>query len=213
MKQLRNSVAALTLGVISAASPAAAQQNMYTFEITPFAAYRIGGQFDDEDVGGKFELNESSAHGIMLNGHVRTDGQWEFLYARQNTEVDTQGLFASSPLVDLDVDYYQLGGTYLFNERSVRPFIAMTLGVTRFDPQPAEFSAESFFSASFGAGIQVNATKRIGLRLEGRVFATFLDDDSTIFCSSIDGFGACLIQVEGTLLTQWEARAGLVFRF
>ena len=59
----------------------------------------------------------------------------------------------------------------------------------------------------------LNATGRLGARLEGRVFSTFVDSESSFFCSSAGGAGACLIQLDGTVLTQWEARAGLVFRF
>jgi hypothetical protein len=89
----------------------------------------------------------------------------------------------------------------------------MTFGVTNFDPQVSEFSSENFFSTSFGGGVQLNASERFGLRLEGRVYGTFLEDDSSIFCQSIGGAGSCLIQVDATVLTQWEARAGVVFRF
>ncbi len=192
---------------------AAAQDKLFKFEITPFAAYRIGGQFDEKDGDGQFELNESDAQGITLNVLANPNGQWELFYARQDTEVDTQGLFVNDPLIDLDVEYLQIGGTYLFDGEDTRPFIALTLGVTHFDPQPAEFGSESYFSASFGGGIQLNASKRIGVRIEGRVFTTLIESDSDIFCSSTDGVGACLIQVDGTTLTQWEARAGLVFRF
>ena len=183
------------------------------FEITPFTAYRIGGQFDEKDGDGQFELNESDAQGIMLNIRANPNGQYELLYARQDTEVDTQGLFATDPILDLDVEYFQFGGTYLFDGENIRPFVALTLGVTHFDPQPPEFDSESYFSASFGGGIQLNAAKRIGVRIEGRVFTTFIESDSDIFCSSVGGAGTCLIQVDGTTLTQWEARAGLVFRF
>ena len=192
---------------------AAAQDKLFKFEITPFAAYRIGGQFDEKDGDGQFELNESDAQGIMLNIRANPNGQYELLYARQDTEVDTQGLFVNDPLIDLDVEYLQIGGTYLFDGENTRPFIALTLGVTHFDPQPAEFDSESYFSASFGGGVQLNASQRIGVRIEGRVFTTLVESDSDIFCSSTDGVGACLIQVDGTTLTQWEARAGLVFRF
>ncbi len=194
-------------------TPAAAQDNSFKFEITPFTAYRIGGQVDEKDGAGQLELSESDAQGIMLNVLANPNGQWELLYARQDTEVDTQGLFVNDPLIDLDVEYFQFGGTYLFDGENTRPFIALTLGVTHFDPQPAEFDSETYFSASFGGGIQLNATKRIGVRIEGRVFTTFIESDSDIFCSSTAGGGACLIQVAGTTLTQWEARAGLVFRF
>lgn len=193
--------------------PAMAQQNSFKFEISPFAAYRIGGQFDDKDGAGEFELDESNAQGIILNGFVGPDAQWEFFYANQDTEVDTRGLFVNDPQIDIDVEYYQFGGTYLFDGSNVRPFIAMTLGLTHFDPQPADFRSESFFSASLGGGVQLNASGRLGVRLEARVFTTFLDNDSAIFCGSTDGAGACLIHVDATILTQWEARAGLVFRF
>jgi hypothetical protein len=192
---------------------AAAQDESFKFEITPFTAYRIGGQFDEKDGDGQFELNESGAQGITLNINANPNGQYELLYARQDTEVDTQGLFATDPVMDLDVEYFQFGGTYLFDGENTLPFIALTLGVTHFDPQPAEFDSESYFSASFGGGVQLNATKRIGVRIEGRVFTTLIESDSDIFCSSAGGAGACLIQVDGTTLTQWEARVGLVFRF
>lgn len=193
--------------------PSAAQESNFNFEITPYAAYRIGGQFEEEDGNGEFELNDSNAFGIMANFRANPNGQYEVLYGRQETEVDTQGLFVNDPLIDLDVEYFQFGGTYLFDGNNVRPFIALTFGVTHFDPQAAEFGSENFFSTSFGGGVQLNATKRFGVRIEGRVFTTFLDNDSTIFCQSIGGAGSCLIQVDSTILTQWEARAGVVFRF
>ncbi len=194
-------------------TPSAAQQSNVTFEITPYAAYRIGGQFEEEDGSGEFELNDSNALGIMFNFYANPNGQYELLYGRQETEVDTQGLFVDDPLIDMDVEYFQFGGAYLADGDKVRPFIALTLGVTHFDPQTAEFGSENFFSSSLGGGVMWNTSERLGVRLEARVYATFLEDDSTIFCESIGGDASCLIQVDATILTQWEARAGLVFRF
>jgi hypothetical protein len=183
------------------------------FEISPYAAYRIGGSFDEKDGSGRVELNDSNAEGILFNIAANPNGQYEFMYARQRTDADTSEFFADDPTIDLDVEYFQIGGTYLFDGDNTRPFIALTLGVTQFDPELPGSSSESFFSASFGGGVQLNAGKRLGVRLEARAFTTFVDDDSNIFCSSIDGAGACLIQVDARTLTQWEARAGLVFRF
>jgi hypothetical protein len=195
------------------ATPAAAQDKLFKFEITPFAAYRIGGQINEQNGNGQFELNESAAQGIMLDVGVNPNGQWELLYARQDTEAATQGFFVNDPQFDLDVEYFHLGGTYLFDGDNTRPFVVVTLGLSHFDPQLAGLDSENYFSASIGGGLQLNASKRIGVRLEGRVFTTFVDNDSNIFCSSTGGAGACLIQVEGSTITQWEARAGLVFRF
>ena len=173
----------------------------------------MGGSFDEKDGAGRVGLNDSSAEGILFNITANPNGQYELMYARQRTDADTSGFFAEDPTIDMDVDYFQFGGVYLFDGDHTRPFIALTLGVTQFDPVVPDSGSENFFSASFGGGVQINARKRLGVRLEARVFATFVDDDSDIFCSSIDGAGACLIRVDARTLTQWEARAGLVFRF
>jgi hypothetical protein len=206
------------VGVVMAACvgwsmPAAAQEQVPTFEISPYAAYRMGGTFDEKDGAGRVELNDSGAEGILFNMAARPNGQYELMYARQRTDAETSGFFANDPRIDMGVEYLQFGGTYLFEGDSTRPFVALTLGVTQFDPELAGTGSESFFSASFGGGVQLRARERLGIRLEARVFTTFVDDDSNIFCSSIDGVGACLVQVDATTLTQWEARAGLVFRF
>jgi hypothetical protein len=205
--------AALTSSLLMTTPSMAEDDTSYRFEITPFTAYRTGGQFEQLDGDAKLKLEESTAFGLLLNGSVRPDAQWEVLYARQSTEIDTQGLFDSGQSADLKVDYYQFGGTLLFKGEALRPFIALTIGMSRFDPQAGEFSAENFFSGSFGAGVQLLRSKRVGLRLEGRLYGTFVDENSRIFCGSDGGVGACLIQLEGSIVTQWEARAGVVFRF
>ncbi len=194
-------------------SSASAQDKPLKFEITPSVGYRFGGHFEDADGGAEFELIESDAQGITFNILANPNGQWEIIYAHQETELGTQGLFSSDPFVDLDVDYLQFGGTYLFDGNNTRPFIAMTIGVSQFDPQPAEFNSETFFSASFASGVHLNANKRFGVRLEARVFTTFVTSSSNIFCSSVGGTGGCLVQIDGTAVTQWEGRVGLVFRF
>ncbi len=194
------------------AVPAGAQEDL-DFELTPFAAYRIGGDFEDDETGEEFDLDDSDAFGLILNIRAKNQGQWEILYAKQSTEVDTAGTFVASESIDLDVQYFQLGGTYLYDGDRVTPFIALTLGVTHFDPEIADLDSENYFSASFGGGIKMDLMQRVGVRLEGRVYSTFLESNSKIFCSSDAGGGQCLIESSGTTLNQWEARAGLVFRF
>jgi hypothetical protein len=209
----RISLTGIALLALGFAAPAAAQNSPGRFELTPYVAYRVGGSFSEEGGDGQIELNESSAEGIMFNILANPKGQYELLYSRQSTSARTTGFYPGDPTIDIDVEHYHFGGTYLFDGEKTRPFIALTLGATRFDPKHVDSTAETFFSASFGAGVQLAATKRVGLRLEARAFTTFVDDNSVIFCSSINGSGSCLIRVEGNLLTQWEARAGLVFRF
>jgi len=189
-----------------------AQEGPFKFELSPFAGYRFGGEFEEEGTERTFDLGDSNAHGIILNIREEANTQWEVLYARQSTAVDTQPPLAE-PVPDLDVEYLHFGGTYLGDGLNTRPFLAATIGLSRFDPKPSGSGAETYFSASIGGGVQLRAAKRVGIRLEGRVVTTFVDSDSQIFCRSGGVTNFCAIRVEGSTFTQFELRAGLVFRF
>jgi hypothetical protein len=206
-------LAVMAIAPLLHSTPAAAQDANFKFELTPFAAYRVGGSFEEKDGDGRVELNDSNAQGIMFNIKANPNGQYELLYSRQSTDARTEGFLVNDPTIDLDVETFHFGGTYLFDGENMRPFLALTLGMTQFDPGITDSGSESFFSASLGGGVQLNATKRLGIRLEARAFTTFVEDDSNIFCVSSGDAGGCLIRVDGRMLTQWEARAGLVFRF
>jgi len=213
LKSLPDVLVVLVVASLCHFTPAAAQQANFRFELTPFAAYRVGGSFDEQEGDGRVELNDSNAQGIMFNIKANPNGQYELLYSRQSTDARTEGFLVNDPTIDLDVETFHFGGTYLFDGENTRPFIALTIGLSQFDPQLLDTGSESFFSASIGGGVQLNATKRLGIRLEARAFTTLVEDDSNIFCVSSADAGGCLIRVDGRMLTQWEARAGLVFRF
>ena len=217
--QLWAAVFAGAVALPAAAADAPSVATQARFELTPYAAYRFGGEFDAPSEDGaesrSFELRESSAQGLILDiraGAVNT--QWEILYAHQRTELETQPSFGAEQL-DVDVDYLQFGGTYLFDDNgpSTVPFIAMTAGITRFAPRPAGIESETYFSGSIGGGVHLRADKRIGVRLEARAFGTLVESDSALFCRTGPEANACALSVEGTALFQWEARAGVVVRF
>lgn len=206
----------------SSEAPASARA-LPRFELTPYGAYRFGGEFDapsDDDPATPetphFELHEGNAFGLIFNIRAATvNTQWEILYARQQTEVDTLPSFVGGPRLDIDVDYLQFGGTYLFDEQSTStvPFIALTAGFAHFDPALPGAEAETYWSGSISGGVQLRADKRIGVRLEARAFASLIDSDSTLFCTTGPEANRCALSVRGTALYQFEARAGVVIRF
>ena len=213
-------VAALAMGM--AGAPSAAQEPPLRFEITPYAAYRVGGEFEPQEApsapkaAGGFELHEGNAEGLIFD--IRTsegNGQWELLYAHQETELDTQPSFAGGPTIDLDVSHFQFGGTYLFTVDSdaIAPFISMTAGLARFEPRLDGADAENYFSWSLGGGVHLRADKRVGVRLEARAYSTIIDDNSALFCVFSPTVNSCAIAVEGDQLYQFEARVGIVARF
>jgi hypothetical protein len=210
-------------GAEGSGSSSASASALPRFEITPYGGYRFGGEFqarsDDDPATPQlpdFELHESNALGVIFN--IRTaavNTQWEILFAHQQTEVDTLPTFVAGPRLDIDVDYLQFGGTYLFDENSSStvPFIAMTAGLARFDPAGPGMEAETYFSGSLGGGVQLRADKRIGVRLEARGFASLIDSNSALFCTTGPEANRCALSVSGTALYQVEARAGVVIRF
>ena len=203
--------------------PAAAQDSPFRYELTPYAAYRIGGEFEPQSAAGDgarqsdgFEIREGNANGLILDiATLEGDAQWEVLYAHQDTTLETQPSFIGEPTMEVDVSYLQFGGTYLFQvaTESTAPFIALTAGITRFEPGLDAAEAENYFSWSLGGGVQLRANRRVGVRLEARVFGSLIDDDSALFCVSSPELNSCALIVEGDSLYQFEARVGVVARF
>ena len=191
---------------------AAAQSRVPRFELTPYSGYRVGGEFEQETGEGEFELRQGDSQGLVFNVQTaNSDAHWEVLYARQQTELQTQASFAGGPLLPMDVEYLHFGGAYRFGASETRPFLTLTGGVARFEPGPSDLSAENYLSFAFGGGVQLRATKRLGVRLQGRAFGALVNDDGGLFCGDPQPDG-CAVRVDGTALIQIEASAGVVFR-
>ena len=183
------------------------------FEITPFVAGSFGGTFKDIDADRDAELDDSTSFGVVLNLRESANTQWELIYSQQASELDTREFATPTPAIDVDIQYLQIGGTYLGEGNRARPYVAATIGGTRISPTLGNLNSDTFWSASIGAGLQVFPTERIGLRFEGRVWGTLLSSSTDLFCSSGSQGGLCAIAVDGDALWQFTALAGVVVRF
>jgi hypothetical protein len=200
--------------VLSALPSLALGQNV---EITPMAGYRFGGTLYSfrTTTGGvpsaALEVADSAAFGAHL-GYRFGDFEFELLYARQSTSLETPGLFTGTPVLDLSLDSFQGGGNYLFatKDAKVVPFIGFGLGFTILSPERRDLSDETRFSASFAGGAKFWFSKHVGLRVEARYFLTVFDSEIDGPCGpgvSCDDFR------NSRDLSQGEGRAGLIFRF
>jgi len=183
------------------------------FSLTPFGGYAFGGEFEDEDGSLVVEVDDAAHFGLIFNIRESQNTQWEIFYARQETEADTSEVSATQPVVDIDVQYLHLGGTYVADGDRTRPFLAAGIGGTRFDPGPLTFDSENFFSFGIGAGWQLQPTDRLGLRLEGRLLGTFLRSDSALFCETGVDENVCAIAADSDMYWQFQTSLGVVFRF
>lgn len=194
---------------------AAAENAIPAFSATPIGGYTFGGEFEDAAATASVEVEEAAHYGLIVNLRESANTQYELFYARQESEADIAGLPAGAPAgsVDLDVQYLHVGGTYVADGLRARPFLAATVGATRFDPDPLTFDSENFFSFGLGAGWQFASTERLGLRLESRLLGTFLRSDSELFCETGPEENLCAISTDSDMYWQLQASLGVVFRF
>jgi hypothetical protein len=194
------------------AMPAWANDRVLRYEITPFAGYRFGGSFEDDETGEEYDLDDDAAYGLIVNLAAEANTQWEFGWSRSETAVDVPSVNGSAGKLDLDIDYFQAGGTYLWDGKRAQPFMVATLGAAHLNPSGSGDS-ETYFAFSIGGGWRLFPTERFGVRVEGRFYGTVLDSDSDVFCRTGPDNNQCLIESSAEILWQWQMFAGASFRF
>jgi hypothetical protein len=179
-------------------------------EIIPHGGVRFGGNFRDRLSGEPMNIGASAAAGLTVDIAWDANTELELLYSRQATRLKRDGAAPGSPSFDLDIEYYQIGGTYLFDKSgALQPYFAATIGATRFAPDRG-LASDTRFSFSAGGGAKLPLTRHLGLRFDGRAFVTMIDSDSTVFCNIP---GNCAISFRGDTLVQWDASLGLILAF
>jgi hypothetical protein len=200
------------IGLVFLASNTIAQE--MKFELTPFAGYRFGGTFIVEESDENYKLTDSSSYGVLLDiRQKKQNTQVEILYSRQQTDATYSAALPDDPDIDVDIQMLQIGGTVQGDGDTVRPYLAVTLGGTHIVTRADGKSSDTFWSGSLGVGFQIRPTSRLGIRLEARGYATLVSSNSSLFCASGPEGGACLVQVDGKILSQFEVLLGVVFRF
>jgi len=193
----------------------AAQTASGNVELTPYGAYSLGGTFNDLESDATAELQDSGNFGLLLNIRQAANTQWEVIYSQQSTDIDITGLPTADEVHETTVHYLQGGGTYQGDGDKVRPYLAATVGAAHFDVATDGYDSETYFAFSIGTGLQIWSNERLGMRLEARAFGSLISSDSDLFCISDPGNGTagCAITVAGEVLWQFQAMAGVVFRF
>jgi len=178
-------------------------------ELTPFAAYRFGGQFEDPvEAESDVDIEESSAFGVAIDVRYAPDQAIQVFYSRQSTRLDGGGA-----ALDFDVEYFQLGGVAHYpTEQAYEPYVVGTVGAARFSPGGG-LDDETRFAATLGAGIQYSLSRNLALRLEARGYLSFFDSDADLFCLSDEAGANCRFRAKSSLVWQLEAQAGITVRF
>jgi hypothetical protein len=199
----------VTFGValcwLGAVCPAEAQ--IGRVDVSPFIGYRVGGPFFVYATDTTTDVYGALSYGIALDLRFNRDQAVEVLFSRQEADVGVSDPFGFPVTVRLTVDYWHAGATQQYGTGRIRPFLAGTLGVTRYGQGGA---SEYRFSVGGGGGVKLMANPHIGARLDGRLYATFVNGGSAI---GICGPGFCLGYIRVGVSWQTDFTAGLLVAF
>jgi hypothetical protein len=206
MKQRRIGLAvpllALLLGL---PGPVEAQ----TLEVTPLAGYRFGNDLFELATNRSVDVDGAPVVGAAVNVPMGGGLSFEALFAHQQAHVTTAGDAFSAPTRwRVVVDQYLAGGRQDFPVGRTRPFLTGLLGLTRY---ATEGDNEVRFAVGASGGVQLPLQRRLGLRLESRVYTTFVDVDTRGgICGGNTG---CVVGLHLNMAWQVEFTAGLVAIF
>ena len=174
------------------------------FEITPFIGYQFGGSLDVNFEGSRHSvsINDDVNYGLMLNLGLSDAMQLELLYNTQDTSADAREFNNS---LDITIDYWQLSVLWDFDpyDDDFSPYVVFGLGGTWM--RPDGYSSVSKFSGNIGGGIKYFFSDRVGVRLEGRLYGTYINTQTT-WCDPFYCYGTA------NDLWQFDVAAGLIFR-
>ena len=194
--------------------PLAAASDDNFVEISLVGGYQLGGSFDialDGNSVRRVDFHDAANYGLFVDFRVQKNGTVGGMFIRMETELDTDPL-AGSGEIDTRLDFYHFQGAYEFNDRDYTGYVTASLGITRFDVDG--FDHDSRFSVTLGGGFRWFPWNHVGVRIEGRYYGTLVNSDSAGICEGIDdGQTVCLIYVDATVLSQWDAKAGLIIAF
>lgn len=185
-------------------------------EFTPFAAYRMGGEFrsgaQDGPTAGRVDTRDGGGWGADVGLYRDAGSYYELLYSRRDAR-----LGAPDPElvgVDLRIEYLQIGGTLLFPQpRGYSGYLSLTLGMTRFGASSGGYDTDHKLSGSIGGGVRFPLAGNLQATFGMRGYVTLVESDNELVCVSAGGEAKCLLRSSGKTFLEAEAHAGLTFRF
>ncbi len=193
------------------AAPLAAAQEPTLFQAGLHGGFRMGGGLEDGETGADRDLDDGSSFAVSLElRYAKGDDRfYQLWYSRQATEVDD-----GTEDFDADVEYLHIGGTLPFGGwEHAQPYFAAGLGATRFSASIPDADDSTRFSGSMAFGLEIPLADHAAIRVEARGYLTAVDTDTSFFCRSDDGEGACRIVASGSAVFQAEGLVGVLVRF
>jgi hypothetical protein len=177
-----------------------------TIEVAPFGGYRFGGDFFELLTARPIDVDGMLTLGAAVSVQLEEGTHIEALFSHQRADVSLLE-FDPPGRTRVTVDHWMGGGLQELDGGRARPFLTGLIGLTRY---ASAVDSEVRFVVSAGGGIKVFPTWHVGLRLDGRVFATVVDADGTFYACAPGR--RCLLAFDADVVWQAEFTAGVVIR-
>jgi hypothetical protein len=180
-----------------------------TVELSPLIGYETGANIHTSL--GELHIGDGMDWGGTLDVGVGGGRYGEFSYTHMATSIHTQGGWSTSyEPVNLAVDYYSLGIMQEIRPDSkATPYGLFTLGVVNYRPTEGNYSSENKMHISIAGGVKINASERVGIRLQARLLMP-LYYAGTYFTFGTGGSGASV--AGGIQGVQGDFTAALVLK-
>jgi hypothetical protein len=184
--------------------------------VTPQGGYRLSGSVDSDPAtnGGYsiLDLSDGGFYGLAVGTEVRSDGDVEIEWRRQQASAHAEGTGVRTPLADMTQDTVLFNGIYWIPDQPLNLYVLMGLGAAIFTPS-GDYGSKTFFAGALALGTKFDLAKRVGLRLETRWSPVVMSSDSAVFCQGGGAGLHCITASSGQALNQFDFTAGLEFRF
>jgi hypothetical protein len=178
-----------------------------TVQVSPFGGYRFGGDLFESITATALDIDGAPSVGATVDVLMDYGLAVTFIYSHQQAQVRVPSFGLEPVRVRLSIDHWHAGGTQEVRHGPVRPFYVGSLGLTRYGGAD---DSEVRFSLAGGGGVKLMPSRHIGARLDGRVYAVFVDGEATTgFCTP----GACFFGLNVSVAWQVAFTAGLIVSF
>jgi hypothetical protein len=196
----------LLIALVLLARPASGAAQ--SVEVTPFGGYRFGGDLFELAAGRELDSDGAATAGAVVNVAIAGDSWFEALVSHQWSSLSLpEDAYGPAERVRIAVDQWLAGGRQDFAAGRSRLFLTGLVGLTRY---AADDDAEVRFAVSAGGGVRWPVQRRLGVRLDARVFTTFVDADGS---ATACGPRGCLVGLDVDVAWQFEFTAGLAVAF
>jgi opacity protein-like surface antigen len=178
-----------------------------------------GVQAGDGNLYNGIEPSNGSSWGLSLGYLVNENAEVGFLYDHQGSTLDIVGTNTRT-IGDMKVENYHGYFAYNFGEgdAKIRPYLLIGLGATHYGSVPftigntsRETEGNYQFSSTFGAGVKLYPTPRVGVKLGARYTPTYIKSDSTGWWC--DPYWGCFVTSDAQFSNQFEFTGGITLRF